>query len=347
MDARGLIQPMKYKLFGPTGLRISDIGLGTLNFGEAKDWGVSQDEAHRVLGTFAEAGGTLIDTAPNYARGAAETIVGTFLKGQRDRFVLSTKYTASNDRHVLSGGNSARTMIRSVESSLERLGTDHIDILWLHYWDGTTPLTEILSAFDRLRASGKVAYFGFSDTPAWLVSRAVTLTEIHGWPTPGGVQVEYNLAARDAERELMPMADALGLTVFAWGPLAAGALTNSDSSRRRSRNDLPTQFVDAIAAVQRIVHEAGISSVGVLLRWLMGRPTRRNIVPLLGARTAEQLTDALTAAQGSLTLEQMSKLDALMPPTLGFPHDLIASPYLQKLAFGSPDVVEMPIRPRA
>ncbi|MCB1348431.1 MAG: aldo/keto reductase [Maritimibacter sp.] len=338
---------MRHKLLGTTGLRVSEIGLGTLNFGETKDWGVAPETARQILDGFAGAGGTLLDTAPNYAGGASEQIIGDFLKGQRDDFVVSTKYTASTSGHILAGGNSARTMIRSLEESLGRLGTDYVDIFWLHYWDGTTPMAEIVKAFDALVTAGKIRHFGFSDTPAWLVSRAVTMAELRGWSMPAAVQIEYSLAARDAERELLPMADALGLGAVGWGPLAAGALAGGAAPARRQPEALPAPLRTVAEAVSGIAAEAGLSPLAAALRWLLRGRAAHTLVPLVGARTPEQLATILTAAEGDLDAEVLDALSAATAPKLGFPHDLIGSRYLRQLAVGRDAVLEAPPRPRA
>jgi aryl-alcohol dehydrogenase-like predicted oxidoreductase len=337
---------MKYQLLGHSGLRVSDIALGTLNFGETKDWGVDRDEALGILGTFADHGGTLIDTAPNYAGGASETIVGEFISDQRERFVVSTKYTASPDPHVLAGGNSARTMVNSVEVSLKRLRTDYIDMFWLHFWDGTTPMDEILKTFETLVSSGKVRYVGFSDVPAWLVSRAVTMSEMRGWARPVAVQVEYSLAARAAEREFLPMATALDLGIVGWGAMAAGALSGGTSPRRRSSDKIPVAIRNTVDTVTAIAEEAGLSLPEIALRWLTARNGGSGMIPLIGARTVDQLKETLAAADGDLDPEIVERLTRETAPELGFPHDLIASPYLRRFAFGK-DTEIKPFRARA
>lgn len=337
---------MKYRLLGPSGLRVSEIALGTLNFGESKDWGVDVEGARAILGAFADRGGTLIDTAPNYAAGRAEEIVGDFIADRRDRFVVATKYTASGDPHVLAGGNSARTMIRSVEDSLRRLGTDHIDLFWLHFWDGTTPLAEILKGFEHLISAGKIRYAGFSDVPAWLVSRADILADLRGWARPVAVQVEYSLAARDAEREYLPMAQALDLGVVGWGPLAAGALCGGCDPRRRPKEKAPISVLEAAEKAAGIAAEAGLSPLEAALRWVL-RPDRlAPVIPLIGARTQEQLTRTLDAAEGALDPKVAATLSKATAPSLGFPHDLISSSYLRRFALGK-DTEIHPFRPRA
>lgn len=337
---------MKYRLLGHSGLRVSDIALGTLNFGETKDWGVDHDEAHHILSTFADHGGTLIDTAPNYAGGAAEAIVGEFIADQRERFVVSTKYTASSDPHVLAGGNSARTMMHSVDASLKRLGTDYIDLLWLHFWDGTTPMGEILRAFEHLISAGKVRYFGFSDVPAWLVSRAVTISDLRGWARPVAVQVEYSLAARDAEREFLPMAGALDLGVVGWGAMAAGALSGGSSPKRRPSDKVPEHIKKTAERLSSIAQDVGLSLPELALRWMTGPGADSGVIPLIGARTAVQLRETLAAAEGQLDQDVSERIARETAPTLGFPHDLIASPYLRRFAFGKGNEIR-PFRARA
>ncbi|QXT38229.1 aldo/keto reductase [Gymnodinialimonas ceratoperidinii] len=337
---------MKYRLLGNSGLRVSEIALGSLNFGEQKAWGVDREEALRVLSTFAEAGGTLIDSAPNYAKGAAEEIIGAFIADRRHEVVVSTKYTASSDPHVLAGGNSARTMVASVEASLKRLGTDHIDLLWLHFWDGTTPLDEILKGFDALLSAGKIRYTGFSDVPAWLVSRAATMSEFRGWARPAAVQVEYSLAAREAEREFIPMAAALDLGIVGWGAMAAGALSGGANPQRRPADKVPGAVRANVDAAREIAEEAGLSLPEAALRWLLRDGQAAPVVPLIGARDAAQLSETLASADGPLDPEVAARLTKATAPRLGFPHDLIGSPYLQRFAFGKDNEMH-PFRPRA
>ncbi len=337
---------MKYRLLGQSGLRVSNVGLGTLNFGETKDWGVPRDEALKMLGCFAERGGTLIDTAPNYSKGAAEDILGEFLRTDRDRFVLSTKYTASNDRHVLAGGNSLGSMVRSVEGSLRRLGIDCIDLLWCHYWDGTTPLVEVLRAAEMLIQQGKIRYFAFSDTPAWLVSRAVTMAELRGWSRPVAVQLEYNLAAREVEADFFPMAEALDLGVIAWAPLAAGAFAAGGGGKRRPVDAVPATVRAAVDTVGGIADTAGLDLKAVALRYILqqGAPA---VVPLIGARTSAQLGELLDAAESEVPGEVLDSVNAATRPSAGFPNALIGSPYLRRLALGDPEALSPPSRPRA
>lgn len=329
---------MRHRLLGPSGLRVSDLCLGTLTFGESKDWGAAPAEAQAILAAFADAGGTFIDTAPNYGDGAAETIVGRFIAGARDAYVLATKYTASTSRHPLAGGNSRKALRQSIEASLKRLGTDHVDLLWLHFWDGTTPTEEIVRGMDDLITAGKILYWGCSDSPAWLVSRAATLAQLRGRAAPIAIQCEFNLAARTPERELLPMADALDLGVVCWGPLAAGALSGAQHTRIAHP---PPALANVAEQVEAVSREVSMSMVQLALGWLIGR----GHIPLVGARTAMQLTQSLTASPLDAAL--LGRLDAIAPPELGFPHALISSSYLRRFALGDTDRVVGPSRARS
>jgi aryl-alcohol dehydrogenase-like predicted oxidoreductase len=328
---------MRHRLLGHTGLRVSELCLGTLTFGERKDWGADADTARAILTRFADAGGTFLDTAPNYADGTAEEIVGDFTAGARDDFVIATKYTASTSRHPLAGGNSRKSLMRSVEASLKRLRTDHIDLLWLHFWDGTTPVAEVMRALDDLVRSGTVLYIGFSDAPAWIVSRAATMAEERGWVKPAAIQLEYNLLARTPERELLPMAEAMDLGRVCWGPLAAGALAGGE---RRRLARMPAKLAEGAAAVAAIAAEAGLSPPALALGWLLAR----DCLPVIGARVAGQLEAALSLAPLDPAL--LERVDAIAPVDPGFPHALIGSSYLRRFALGDPERTALPARPR-
>ncbi len=338
-----------YRLLGGSGLRVSQLCLGTMTFGEGREWGTDPDTATMILEQFADAGGTFIDTAPNYSGGMAEEIVGRFVAGQRDRFVIGTKFTASPDPHVSSTGNGRKAMRASVEASLRRLGTDHIDLFWLHFWDGTAPLDEIMRGLDDLVSQGKILHVGLSDTPAWLVSRAATLAELRAQAPVTAVQIEYNLAARSAERELLPMAEALDLGVLCWGPLAAGALAGGADPKRRTAAQVPASLADASAALASLAQKSGVSPAALALRWLFYHPRWPGLIPIVGARRTEHLVAALAAwSAGALPSDFAQAIETLAPPPPGFPHDLIGSSYLRKMALGGePGRIAAPIRSRA
>src|SRR3954470_12929837 len=219
---------VRYRMFGErTGLRVSELGLGGGNFGTRWGYGAEPEEARRIFDRFAEAGGNFLDCADAYQFGQAETLLGQFVAADRDHFVLATKYTlgAEPEGGVSRTGNGRKNMVRSVEASLKRLGTDRIDLYWAHMADGTTPTEEIARGFEDLVRAGKVLHVGLSDFPAWRVARAATLAELRGWAPVGGIQVAYSLVERTPARGLLPMAEALGLAVTAWSPLGGGLLS--------------------------------------------------------------------------------------------------------------------------
>jgi aryl-alcohol dehydrogenase-like predicted oxidoreductase len=217
---------MRYRLFGPTGLRVSELCLGTMTFGEEWKFGASREESYSMFEAFGEAGGNFIDTANSYTFGTSEKLVGEFIARERDYFVISTKYSMNTRAEDINcGGNHRKNMCRSLDESLRRLNTGFIDVYWLHVWDFLTPIEEIMRGLEDLVRSGKVLYIGVSDTPAWVIARANMLAELRGWAQFIGIQIEYNLIERGAERDLLPMARDLGLGIAAWAPLAGGVLT--------------------------------------------------------------------------------------------------------------------------
>src|SRR5436309_2109426 len=225
---------MRYKLLGRTGLRVSELALGTMTFGEDWGWGASREESGRIFDRFADAGGNFVDTANNYTNGTSERFVGELVGKDRDHFVLATKYTLTERPEDPNfGGNHRKNMVRSLEGSLERLGTDHVDLLWLHMWDGMTPVDEVLRAMDDTVRAGKVIYVGFSDTPAWVVAQAVAMAEPRGWVRPVAIQVPYSVLDRGVERDLLPMARANDLAVTVWGMLQGGTLTGKYRATKR------------------------------------------------------------------------------------------------------------------
>src|SRR5215213_5693830 len=229
---------MRYRLFGRSGLRVSELALGTMTFGEAWGWGAPRDESRKIFTRFAEAGGNFVDTANNYTEGESETFVGEFVRAERERWVVATKYTLTTQRDdPNAGGNHRKNLVRSLEGSLRRLGTDYVDLLWLHMRDATTPVEEAVRALDDQVRAGKVLYVGISDSPAWIAARANTLAELRGWTPLVGLQLPYSLAGREPERELLPMAAALGLTVTPWGVLEHGILAGRDPSTLRWPDD--------------------------------------------------------------------------------------------------------------
>src|SRR5277367_4239912 len=252
---------MRYKLLGNSGLRVSEVCLGTMTFGEDWGWGSPPEESRNVYDTFLEAGGNFIDTANVYTNGTSEKLLGDFMQGHRERIVLATKYTnAAPGTDPNAAGNQRKSMVQAVEASLKRLKTDYIDLYWLHIWDQITPIEEVMRAFDDLVRQGKILYAGVSDMPAWLVAKANTLADLRGWTPFVGLQIEYSLIERTPERELLPMAASLGLGVTASSPLAGGVLTGKQlvaggAKDSRQRDAGMKQFMTPDTRKEAIVRE--------------------------------------------------------------------------------------------
>src|SRR5918992_2085651 len=252
---------MHYRLLGKSGLRVSELALGTMTFGEAWGWGAPRDESRKIFTRFAEAGGNFVDTANNYTDGESETFVGEFVRDERDRWVVATKYTLTTRRDdPNAGGNHRKNLVRSLEGSLARLGTDYVDLLWLHMRDATTPIEEAVRALDDQVRAGKVLYVGISDSPAWVAAQANTIADLRGWTPFVGLQVPYSVASRDPERELLPMAAAFGLTVTAWGTLEQGILSGSQPEERLRERGQPSERAQrALAALRTVADRHGCS----------------------------------------------------------------------------------------
>ncbi len=331
---------MRYKLLGRSGLRVSELCLGTMTFGEEWGWGADFKTCEQLFEAFAVAGGNFIDTANLYTNGTSERYVGQLVASNRDRWVVATKYTLNTGQgDINTGGNHRKNMVQAVEASLKRLKLDYIDLLWLHAWDFTTPVEEVMRAFDDLVRAGKVLYIGISDTPAWIVAQANTLAQLRGWTPFIGLQLEYSLKERTAERELLPMAAAMGLGVMAWSPLGGGVLTGKynqemPSTGRLSDPDSPTPIqqrdLDIAATVLQISDATGYSPAQVALNWIR----QRAVIPIIGARSLAQLQDNLDCLTVSLSSEQLQSLNDVSQISLGFPHDFLNSAMVQDFAFG-------------
>ena len=327
---------MNYKLFGKSGLRVSELCLGTMTFGT--DWAMGADYAtsKEVFDLYANAGGNFIDTANRYHEGTSEKWTGEFIAQDRDHFVLATKYTLFDRRNDPNfSGNHRKNMMRSVEESLKRLKIDFIDLLWVHAWDFTTPEEEVLRGLDDLIRQGKVLYIGISDTPAWVVSRMNMMAELNKWTQFVGLQIEFSLLQRTVERELLPMAKALGLSVTPWGAIAGGALTGkylkgeegrvpANSARRSDAN---TKIVEEVV---KIADKMGVPASQLALNWV--RQHDKNIIPIIGARRAEQLKDSLGCLNFTIPEIEMQQLNEASKIELGFPHSFYL--YANEMVFG-------------
>lgn len=337
---------MKYKLFGKSGLRVSELCLGTMTFGEEFGWGGSESNSKKVFQTFYEAGGNFLDTANYYTKGTSEKMVGDFIAKNREYFVLATKYSLStNPKDPNASGNHRKNMLQALDASLKRLKTDYIDIYWLHAWDNLTPIEEVMRAFDDMVRAGKILYIGISDTPAWIISKANTLASFHGWSPIVGTQLEYSLVERTIEREFFPMAQALDLAIVAWSPLAMGVLTGkylTDSGNKgQARFDVNPEWgqsyltdrnLKITSKVVEIAKKLNRSPAQVALNWVRQRPGV--VIPIIGAKTAEQLKDNLGCLEFNLSPEDIQILDEVSQVDLGFPHDFLKKENIKKVLLG-------------
>jgi aryl-alcohol dehydrogenase-like predicted oxidoreductase len=341
---------MKYKLLGKSGLRVSEICLGTMMFGE--EWGpigANKEESKKIYDAFINAGGNFLDTANRYTEGTSEKFLGEFIQSQRKSLVIATKYTLFEPgckTDLTRSGNNRKNMVQSIEGSLKRLKTDYIDLYWLHAWDFLTPVEEVMRALDDLVSAGKILYIGISDTPAWIVSRANTIAELRGWSQFVGLQIEYSLLQRTPERDLIPMANALDIAVTPWAPLGGGALTgkyldkkdneptrlSKDSARLNERNTLIAK------EVKRIADELGVTSTQIAINWL--RQKKGVIIPIVGAKKESQIKDSLECLSFNIPDEFMKKLDEVSKIDLGFPHEFLKQPLINDLVYsGKKDLI--------
>ncbi|GLZ84375.1 oxidoreductase [Metapseudomonas resinovorans] len=333
---------MRYKILGNTGLRVSELCLGTMTFG-TQGWGAEEGEAARIFARFREGGGNFIDTANEvYAGGRSEEVVGSLIQGCREEMVLATKYSLAypGGGNPNAGGNHRKSLRRSVEASLKRLSTDYIDLLWVHAWDSATPLEETLRALDDLVRQGKVLYTGISNAPAWVVASANTQARLQGWTSFAALQAEYNLMERSVEHDLLPMCRHFGLSLAAWSPLASGILSGKYSAgkdageaKRLDVAGLKTLDERSLAiaeAVGQVAQAIGRSPSQVALNWLRAQP---GVIPLLGVRTLAQLEDNLGCLDFQLEPGHLATLAELGAPPAQYPHDYLTK-YQELIAAG-------------
>lgn len=331
---------MRYKLLGRSGLKVSELCLGTMSFGT--EWGSGGDkgESKKVFDRFAEAGGNFLDTANRYTEGTSEKFLGEFMGKERDKFVVATKYSLFTKRGDLNdAGNSRKNLFRSVEGSLQRLNTDYIDVLYVHMWDFTTPMDEVLRGLDDLIRMGKVTYIAVSDSPAWVVSASQVMAELKGWSQFVAFQAEYNLIKREAERDILPMCEQFDITCTSWAPIAGGALSGKylkdadaqgrikpESVRRNERSN------KIVGKVIEIANELGVSATQVAMNW--HRQNRFRIIPVIGARKESQIIDSLGCLDFEIPADKLLILDELTRVEPGFPHDMLNSAQAHDLLYG-------------
>ena len=336
---------MDYRQLGSSGLRVPALSFGTATFGGSGPlfgaWGhTDETEARRMVDICLDAGVTLFDTADVYSNGASETVLGAAIKGRRDQVLVSTKTGLPMGDGPGDWGTSRARLIRAVEASLRRLGTDHVDILQVHAYDASTPAEELMGTLDTLIAAGKVHYAGVSNYPGWQVMKAQAIADRYGWPRLVAHQVYYSLIGRAYEADLMPLGADQGLGALVWSPLGWGRLTGRIGRDRPipagSRLHDTEQFAPpvetdhlyrVIDALEAVAADTGKTVPQVAINWLLRRPTVASVI--IGARTEEQLRDNLGAVGWALSADQVATLDAasdVLPP---YPH----TPYRQQEGF--------------
>ena len=336
---------MEYRQLGSSGLRVPVLSFGAGTFGGKgplfSAWGTSDaQEARRLIDICLEAGVTLFDTADVYSDGASEEVLGAALKGRRDEVLISTKTGLPLGDGPQDWGASRARLIRAVESSLRRLGTDRIDLLQLHAFDASTPVEELLGTLDLLIAAGKVRYAGVSNYPGWQLMKAQAAADRHGWPRFVAHQVYYSLIGRAYEADLMPLGLDQGIGALVWSPLGWGRLTGKIGRGRPvptgSRLHETEQFAPpveeeqlyrVIDTLEAVADETGKAVPQIAINWLLQRPTVSSVI--IGARNEEQLRQNLGAVGWSLTAEQMKRLDAASDALPPYPH----TPYRQQEGF--------------
>lgn len=350
---------MDYYTLGNTGLKVSRLALGTMTFGDDWGWGADEANARQLFDTYLEAGGNFIDTADLYTNGNSERMLGRFIKdsGSRDRMIITTKFSYSADpTNPNAGGNGRKNILRAVEGSLERLGTDYIDVYMLHTWDRVTPAAEVMRTLDDLVRLGKVRHVALSDVPAWYVAQAQTLAQERHWEPVSTVQLEYSLAERHIEFEYTDLAKSLGTGIMVWSPLASGLLSGKYRPSEQggegqgrlaavadSGNPAFDKFTERnweiVAELEQVAKELDRSMAQVAINWVANRPAVASVI--VGATKLHQLQDNLGALEFEIPPELLQRLDQMSRPQPHFPYTFF-EPTLQGMVHGEAPVGSRP-----
>ncbi|MFT5336637.1 MAG: aryl-alcohol dehydrogenase-like predicted oxidoreductase [Luteibaculaceae bacterium] len=335
---------MEYTLMGSSGIRISKICLGTMTFGTDWPFGSDKKESREVYHRYLEKGGNFLDTANLYTETTSEKYLGEFIQesGNRDELVISSKYSLRTDiGKINNSGNHRKNLVQTVEGSLKRLKIDYLDLLFLHSWDFTVDVEDVMRSLDILVQQGKVLHIGFSDTPAWVISRAQTIAKLRGWEPICALQMEYSLAERSCDREILPMSDYYNMSFHAWSPLANGILTGkytkenlpakvrmTENSKRYNQRNLALGEL-----VWDIAKKNNTNGAAVALHWLFTRTPY--MVPVIGARNAHQIDEQLESLSLNLPPEDILALDQASNIELGFPFDFLDQEHMKQNLYGS------------
>jgi len=330
---------MDYKLLGKTGIKVSELCLGTMTFGTDWNFGSDKEESQRVFDAFVNAGGNFFDTANIYTTGTSEKYLGEFMNSERDNLVIASKYSLTESNKINLSGNSRKNMTQSVEGSLKRLGTDYIDLYYVHAWDFLVAPEELMRNLEYLLTTGKILSIGISDTPAFITSRCNTLAELRGWNQFAAYQVEYCLTERTADREIIPLCEHDDMLFCGFGPLAAGLL----SGKYLEENSNPKRMTKGVSArlsernlamsaeIKALAKEIGHTPSQVAIRWAMQMVKKSS--PIFGARSLKQCEENLKVLGFSLTTEQMEKLNVISKIGPNNPNDFLKLPRLEEILY--------------
>ena len=346
----------QYRTLGRSGLSVSPIALGTMTFGTSR-WGSGEDGSRAVFNAYVDAGGNFVDTADVYSSGRSEEMLGSFIaeRALRDSIVLATKSGFGAGKGPHAGGNGAKHVHAALHLSLKRLQTDYIDLYWVHVWDSVTPAEELLETMTALVRSGKIRYWGMSNSPAWYVAKVATLAATRGLPGPIALQYFYSLANRDIEDEHVPLAAEFDMGIMPWSPLAYGLLTGkyhrteveksepqpADDNRLAGANPFGNSLFTErnwkiVEAVKTVAKEAGQSPARIALAWIMGRPGVAST--LMGVSRVEQVADNIAALDVVLSAEHRAALDAVSAPPQKMLYSLFSPKLRQHAVFGGSSV---------
>ncbi|MCG5436378.1 aldo/keto reductase [Micromonospora foliorum] len=333
-----------YYLLGRSGLRVSRLALGTMNFGVDgfhAAYGKTEAEAEPIFRQYLEAGGNFIDTADFYTAGESEKILGRLIDraGVRERLVLTSKFTNTVDpTDPNASGNGRKHIMRAVEASLRRLGTDYIDLYLLHTWDRITPVEEVVHTLDDLVRAGKIRYAGLSDVPAWYAARAQSYAEAHGLAPTINLQLPYSLVSRGIEAEYVAMAQTMGMGLTAWSPIASGLLsgkyrrtgdglsgsgrlTNPDAGGREVS---PSEW-QVIEALESVAADLGRSMAQVAINWVATQPAVASVI--IGASSAEQVGSNFESLDFEIPADARRRLEEASAPQFGGPYVMFTPQY--------------------
>ncbi|MGI9290316.1 MAG: aldo/keto reductase, partial [Gammaproteobacteria bacterium] len=339
---------MKYKILGRSGLRVSELCLGAMTFGEELGMGANKEVSGQIYEAFREAGGNFIDTANIYTRGTSERMLGEFVAGDRSDVVIASKYSMStNPQDPNAGGNNRKNMTQALEATLDRLNTDYLDIYWVHGWDQVTRIDEVMRALDDMVRAGKVLHVGVSNFPAWLISAGNTLAAERGWTPFTAVQMHYNLVERSIETDFFDLCEAQDMAILPWSPLAAGLLTGKFNPDAEKQADEDARLKNAAYAARLLAEDririaeglvelaraAGCTPSQLALAWLLQRP-RGTVIPILGARKLEQFRDNIGCLDIELNQTQIEALEALNPLINPYPASLFETDFYRAMLHG-------------